>query len=179
MTIKTPRYLLVGAGLFAQKTYIPRLQELDERGRAKLMAIVEVYGNEHLRPLYSHLPLSKQQCPQEYLELDLMIRRLRIDCVIISTEPFAHKSDGLRALEKGLNVITDKSIITRKGACTVKVRRVGLLMTLKSYRMHMTNFRVGSRPASQSSVTASHLARTRSLLGGTGLQSPAGGLSHV
>jgi predicted dehydrogenase len=72
------------------------------------MAIVEVYGNEHLRPLYSHLPLSKQQFPQEYFELDLMIRRLRIDCVIISAEPFAHKSYGLRALEKGLNVITDK-----------------------------------------------------------------------
>jgi predicted dehydrogenase len=126
MTIKTPRYLLVGAGLVAQKTYIPRLQELDEKGRAKLMAIVEVYGNEHLRSLYSHLPLSKQQCPQEYLELDLMIRRLRIDCVIISTEPFAHKSYGLRALGKGLNVITDKPIITRKGAYSSKSAASGI-----------------------------------------------------
>jgi predicted dehydrogenase len=124
MTIKTPRYLLVGAGLFAQNSYIPHLQQLDEKGRAKLMAIVEVYGNEHLRPLYSDLeflfvpPFETTMPSSVHIELDLMIHRLRIDCVIISTDPLSHKAYGLWALKKGLNVIMDKPITTRKQACT-------------------------------------------------------------
>jgi hypothetical protein len=124
MTIKIPRYLLVGAGLFAQKTYIPHLQHLDRQGRAKLVAAVEVYGNEHLRPLYSDLEFlfvpsfETAMPPRVHFELDLIIQRLEIDCVIISTEPLAHKAYGLWALGNGLNVIMDKPITTRRQACT-------------------------------------------------------------
>ncbi|OQD81358.1 hypothetical protein PENANT_c028G08921 [Penicillium antarcticum] len=56
--------------------------------------------------------------PRVQFQLDWMIHRLTIDCVIISTEPVAHKAYGLWAMEQGLNVIMDKPITARKHACT-------------------------------------------------------------
>jgi hypothetical protein len=142
-----------------QKTYIPHLQQLEEKGRAKLMAIVEVDGNEHLRPSYSHLeflfvaPFETMMPSGVHLELELTIHGLRIDYEMISTKPLAHKSYGLRTLEKGLNVITDKSIITRKGACTSKSAASGIAEDFEELQNAYDELQSRSRPASRSSVT--------------------------
>ena len=46
-------------------------------------------------------------------DLDLLIDRLNIDCVIISTDPLSHKAYGMWAMETELNVIMDKPTPTR------------------------------------------------------------------
>ncbi|KAL5355131.1 hypothetical protein BJX96DRAFT_181136 [Aspergillus floccosus] len=124
-----PRFMLIGAGPFAQKTYIPYLKTLEEDGRARLMAIVEVHGMEDtVRKVtrrefpdicYFFVPAFTTSIPRVvYNRLSDVVSQLHIDCVIISTEPLAHTAYGLWALEQGLNVIMDKPISMRKGACT-------------------------------------------------------------
>ena len=50
-------------------------------------------------------------------QLTEVVERLKIDCIIISTEPECHKPYGLWAVSLGLHVIMDKPITTRRDAC--------------------------------------------------------------
>ncbi|KAL4892716.1 hypothetical protein BDV59DRAFT_208165 [Aspergillus ambiguus] len=132
-----PRFLLIGAGLFAQKTYIPYIKALEKDDRARLMAIVEVHGMEDtVRGITryafpdTHLffvpPFTSSMPDVVDVSLSQIASHLKIDCVIISTEPLAHTAYGLWALDQGLNVIMDKPISTRKGVCTDENAALGI-----------------------------------------------------
>ncbi|KAI9367764.1 hypothetical protein BJX61DRAFT_526982 [Aspergillus egyptiacus] len=121
---KMPRYLLIGAGLFAQQTYIPFLRSIEDDDRAKLVGVVEVHDQEAtvrastltLFPVLDLLfvpqftktmPLAVEEALTHFAE------HMEIDCAIISTESRAHKAYGLWALRQGHHVIMDKPITTR------------------------------------------------------------------
>ena len=121
----TPRFLLIGVGPHAKRTYIPHLRGLETDGRAKLVAAVDIQQNKHALTEYQ-----RKVCPEveflfvpfftldmsleTMLELKLLVARLRISCVIISTEPLAHRAYGLWALSQKLNIIMDKPVTTRR-----------------------------------------------------------------
>lgn len=129
ITPDTVRFLLVGAGPHAKRTYIPHLQEFAKKGQAVLLAIVDVEGNEEFVTAHQ-----QQVCPTVELmfvpsftlempptakqRLKQLVTRLEVSVIIISTEPLAHRAYGLWAISEGLNVIMDKPISTRPGCCT-------------------------------------------------------------
>ncbi|KAH7309182.1 hypothetical protein B0I35DRAFT_398580 [Stachybotrys elegans] len=125
-TTKEPaRFLLVGVGPHAKRIYIPHLKTLEADGRAKLVCAVDIEQNEEAITEYRNkvapdvelffVPFFSGAMPESVgLSLNNLIARLKIDCVVISTEPLAHKSYGLWAISQGLNIIMDKPITTRK-----------------------------------------------------------------
>ncbi|UKZ89800.1 uncharacterized protein TrAFT101_004841 [Trichoderma asperellum] len=119
------RFLLVGVGPHAKRIYIPHLKTLEGDGRAKLVCAVDVEENaeaitEHRNKAFPEaelffVPFFSGAMPENVsLSLANLAARLKIDCVIISTEPLAHKSYGLWAISRGLHVIMDKPITVRK-----------------------------------------------------------------
>ncbi|RYP52803.1 hypothetical protein DL768_002052 [Monosporascus sp. mg162] len=142
-TVTTPkkgqatRFLLVGLGPCAKRTHAKQLVFLKKAGRAELVCAIDVeskreelvqYRDDHfpevelvfVAPFTTHMP-------QELTaELNQLLRRLRVDCVIISTEPQSHKAYGLWALDQGLNIIMDKPVTTRKGAITDMAEACGI-----------------------------------------------------
>lgn len=119
------RFLLVGVGPHAKRIYIPHLKTLEADGRAKLVCAVDVENNAAPITEYRDnnipdadlffVPFFSGAMPESVaLSLKNLVERLKIDCVIISTEPLAHKSYGLWAIDQGLHVIMDKPITTRK-----------------------------------------------------------------
>ncbi|EPE26982.1 Cytochrome P450 [Glarea lozoyensis ATCC 20868] len=123
------RYLLIGVGPHAKRIYIPHLNELEKEGRARLVCAVDCQGNEQIITEYrdricasvelAFVPFFTDGMPKSVSEqLSALAHRLRVSCVIISTEPLAHKAYGLWAVSQGFNVIMDKPITTQKGVTT-------------------------------------------------------------
>lgn len=59
-------------------------------------------------------------------ELKNLVARLRIDCVIVSTEPQAHKAYCLWAMDAMLDIIVDKPITARKHVVTDMTEACGI-----------------------------------------------------
>ena len=80
---------------------------------------MEKYAAEHLPGIELTLvPFFRQVMPRDVEnQLNEVVYRLQIDCVIVSTEPECHKPYGLWAVRLGLHVIMDKPITTRMNAC--------------------------------------------------------------
>ncbi|KAJ0303933.1 hypothetical protein COL5a_010852 [Colletotrichum fioriniae] len=125
------KFLLVGAGAHAKRTYIPHLKTLREEGRAYLKVVVDI---ERCKDRVEDLLFTKGMAPDAELvlvpaydgpmpvdvaaRLNEVVARTGVTCAVISTEPLAHKSYGLWAVSAGLNIIMDKPISTRNGAVT-------------------------------------------------------------
>ncbi|KAI0192136.1 hypothetical protein F4808DRAFT_379246 [Astrocystis sublimbata] len=156
-------FLLIGVGPHAQRTYIPHLGELEQRGEVTFGAVVDVKGKQDvveatlqttgLSPEVILVePFSMDMPEHVSRQLDDAVTRLNISVVVVSTEPLAHKAYGLWALSKGLNVIMDKPISARVGSCSETEAAYGLaqdyLDLLKEYnklqRQKSTIFLVNS-----------------------------------
>ncbi|KAK8109436.1 Cytochrome P450 monooxygenase [Apiospora kogelbergensis] len=122
------RFLLIGVGPHAKRTYIPHLKALQAEGRATLVAALDVQENEQSITEYmqetnpdvelAFVPFFTTDMPTYVAQkLTLMAARLEVSFVIVATEPLAHTPYGLWALSAGLNVIMDKPISTRRDAC--------------------------------------------------------------
>ncbi|MCJ1245649.1 hypothetical protein MMC30_002853 [Trapelia coarctata] len=127
--ITKARFLLVGIGPHAKRTFIKHLNVLNEEGRAELVAAVDVIPNRAKTEEYAALnfpgpelvfvPMFRDPMPKHVAaQLNMIVARLRVDCVIISAEPECHKAYGLWAISQGLHVIMDKPITTRRHAVT-------------------------------------------------------------
>ncbi|KAI9857194.1 MAG: hypothetical protein M1813_008556 [Trichoglossum hirsutum] len=126
---KPIRFLLIGVGPFAKRTYVPHLKSLEEAGRAMLVAAVEVEESKQALTEYqmrvcptvelAFVPFFTVNMPATTsFELKCLVTRLGISCVIISTEPLAHRAYGLWALSLELDIIMDKPVTTRQSAIT-------------------------------------------------------------
>ncbi|KAF2174826.1 hypothetical protein K469DRAFT_724959 [Zopfia rhizophila CBS 207.26] len=123
------RFLLIGLGPHAKRTYIPHLKAFESEGRATLVAAVDVQENQQSITEYQQktcpnvelhfVPFFTTDMPAYVaLKLTHLAIRLRVSFVIIATEPLAHTAYGLWALSSGLNIIMDKPISTRRDVCT-------------------------------------------------------------
>ena len=123
------RFLLIGVGPHAKRTYIPHLKALEQEGRAKLVAAVDVQENQQSVTEYQQktcpsvelhfVPFFTTEMPTYVaVKLSQLATRLNVSFIIIATEPLAHTAYGVWALSAGLNIIMDKPVSTRKNVCT-------------------------------------------------------------
>ncbi|ORY06124.1 hypothetical protein BCR34DRAFT_666675 [Clohesyomyces aquaticus] len=121
------RFLLVGVGPHAKRTFIKHLKVLKGEGKAELVAAIDVIPNQARTEEYAarefpgpeliFVPMFRDPMPPSVsVQLDEVVTRLQVDCVIISAEPECHKAYGLWAIRHGLHVIMDKPITVRRNA---------------------------------------------------------------
>jgi predicted dehydrogenase len=118
--------LLVGLGPHARRTYATHLLEQGRRYTARLSAIVELAS---VRPATEAFcrergisaervyvePFTAREMPAEvWARLDTLVVGHRINAMICSTEPLAHHTYLEYGLRRGLNVLTDKPLTTRR-----------------------------------------------------------------
>jgi predicted dehydrogenase len=122
------KLLLIGCGPHAKRIYLPMLRQLQDRGSVKLELVAEL---ESQREAAMAAVSRWFEVPPELLgapvfgrprtmpvafrrRLDEAVARHGIEAVIISTAPLAHLQYALWAAEKGLHVLMDKPISTRR-----------------------------------------------------------------
>lgn len=121
---KMPRFLLIGIGPHARRTYIPHLKAFQSEGKAQLVCAVDLetialeigdYRDKVFPELeLQYVPRFTTDMPLSVAhQLESLVARLEIDCIIIATEPLAHKAYGMWALDQGLHIIMDKPVSTR------------------------------------------------------------------
>lgn len=131
------RFLIVGLGPFAKRSYVPRLQSLTAARRAALVAAVDVEDNRRDLEQYRRatcpdaefvfVPCFTTEMPRDVSSmLTRLVERLQVSCVIISTEPLAHCAYGLWALGLGLNIVMDKPVSTRHSAVSSLDQATGI-----------------------------------------------------
>ncbi|UPX11659.1 uncharacterized protein EKO05_0002253 [Ascochyta rabiei] len=138
-----PRFLLVGVGPFAIRSYLPRLKSLEAEGRASLVAAVDLEqkrcGLEKLRQTkfpsteFVYVAPFTTNMPEPIaLKLTELVLRLQVTCVIISTEPLSHRVYGNWALGLGLKILMDKPISTREWVVADLEQAKGIAEDFKS-----------------------------------------------
>ncbi|MES2931165.1 MAG: Gfo/Idh/MocA family oxidoreductase [Patescibacteria group bacterium] len=131
--------LMVGFGPHAQRIHFPAIQKNGAEFNAYVAAIVELQSKEEdvrsyiaglslaVEPELLFLPDSQagSELSQAFRsKLDLYVQTLGISAVIIATEPLAHIPYARWALKKGLHVLMDKPISTKKNAsCDIAAAR--------------------------------------------------------
>ncbi|KAM3420961.1 hypothetical protein BST61_g4193 [Cercospora zeina] len=131
------RFMLVGIGPHAKRTYVKHLKALKAEGRGEIVAAVDVTSNKQLLEQYAAenlpdveltlVPYFREFMPTTVQEqLTRVVQELKVDCVIVSTDPECHKPYALWAVELGLHVIMDKPISTRSDACNDPAQAIGI-----------------------------------------------------
>ncbi len=117
--------LLIGLGPHARRTYLPHLMRLVPEMGARLAGVVELETrrNETAEILRANRTIASQCFVKSFTgdlpdgvqrQLDSMVAELQINAVIISTEPLVHRAYLEWALDRGLNVLVDKPLTTRR-----------------------------------------------------------------
>lgn len=125
MPVSHANVLLIGCGPHAKRIYVPALRKLEEKGLAKLQAVVELEETKNITNDYFQGDDIKQlyvkRLSSDYLlsdeieqELNNIVQSEAIDAVIIATEPLSHMQYGLWAAKKKLHVLMDKPISTHE-----------------------------------------------------------------
>lgn len=119
--------LLIGMGHQAKGTYITAFTSIKKKCNLNLLAVVDLKNNENAINMYMrNMGFSEYSCfvaaPEREMgeefwisekfkkELDEVVERLRINAVIVSTDPMCHFAYTEWALKKGLNVLIDKPL---------------------------------------------------------------------
>jgi len=117
--------LLIGLGPHARRTYLPHLTKLGRELRARLVGVVELESRrDETVSVCRQRGAEAAACfvnsfgramPEETRrQLDAMVAELEINAVIISTEPLVHRAYLDWALDRGLHVLVDKPLTTRR-----------------------------------------------------------------
>ncbi|KAK5988356.1 hypothetical protein PT974_12507 [Cladobotryum mycophilum] len=133
------RFMVIGVGPHAKRTFIKHLRVLKDEGKGELAAAVDIIPNRESIESYAEtamlgaelffVPMFREEMPKAVAsQLDSAVKRLAIDCAIISTEPECHKAYGLWAMRLGLHVIMDKPVTTRRDAVT-DIKQAAAIMT--------------------------------------------------
>ena len=117
--------MLIGLGPHARRTYLPHLMRLGPEMGARLAAVVELETrrNESAEILRANRAIATQCFVKSFTgdlpdgvqrQLDKMVKELQINAMIISTEPLVHRAYLDWAIDRGLNVLVDKPLTTRR-----------------------------------------------------------------
>lgn len=126
--------ILIGCGPHSKRVYLPAIEKLDS---ARISLIIELNSqkDEVAKVLNTYNVTNTyftewfdDKLPQIMIDyLDNHIQTHNVTGVIISTEPLIHKAYSKWALSKGLNILLDKPITTRKNVVTEISQAVGIL----------------------------------------------------
>jgi Oxidoreductase family, NAD-binding Rossmann fold len=117
--------LLIGAGMYARRTYIPQLAHQINNKDYKIVCGLDIFSQkDSIQAHFEHESIDIQMyytsdttisnTISETLEVQLrnIVETHKINSVIISTEPLAHFKYAKWALNSGLHVLMDKPITT-------------------------------------------------------------------
>lgn len=126
--------ILIGCGPHAKRIYLPAIQNIKE---AKISLIIELDDQKnsvgHVIEKYGHIETYftkwfEDTLPEKLIAyLDNHIQKYNIEGVIIATEPLIHKAYSKWALSRGLNILLDKPITTRKNVVSDINQAKGIL----------------------------------------------------
>jgi predicted dehydrogenase len=126
--------ILIGCGPHAKRVYLPAIQNIEG---AKISLIVELVDEkksvQDIIEKYGHVetyftPWFEETLPEKLIVfLDDHIQNFNIEGVIIATEPLIHKAYSKWALSRGLNILLDKPITTRKNVVSDINQAQGIL----------------------------------------------------
>jgi hypothetical protein len=119
--------MLAGVGPHARRFYLPAIAELGPRHGVRLVAAVELEaGHAAAARALAENGLAAEILTVERFEaemptaarqaLDRIADRLRPQALIVATDPLSHRPYVLWALGRGMDVLLDKPITTRRGA---------------------------------------------------------------
>jgi hypothetical protein len=126
--------ILIGCGPHAKRVYLPAMDSLEN---TKISLVVdldcqqEVVGNTLEN--YTSCETYFTEWFDEVLPQDLVhflnhhVHKYNVEGVIIATEPLVHKAYSAWALKKGLNILLDKPITTRKNVVSDISQAKGVL----------------------------------------------------
>ena len=126
--------IMIGCGPHAKRVYVPAIQKL-EGARVSLIielnnqqeSVGDVLGKYGKCDTY-FTEWFEESLPQHMIDyLDHHIETNNVEGVIISTEPLIHKAYSVWALSKGLNILLDKPITTRKNVVSEMTQAKGIL----------------------------------------------------
>ncbi|MFO0878130.1 MAG: Gfo/Idh/MocA family oxidoreductase [Gemmataceae bacterium] len=119
--------LLAGVGPHARRFYLPAIAALGPRHGVGLAAVVELEAGRAsatralqetgLSAEVLTVPRFETELPAEARQtLDAAADRLRPAALVIATDPLSHRPYTLWALQRGMDVLLDKPITTRRNA---------------------------------------------------------------
>jgi len=126
--MKHLRFLLIGLGPHSKRIYLPFIKENGQKLSLSIALGVDVKEKkEQAQNIINQVGVNIEQLefvprfshtmPDEVKKLlSTRVHELKIDAVIIATEPSAHKAYALWAMELGLPVLMDKPLSTRAHA---------------------------------------------------------------
>ncbi len=123
--------LLIGIWPHSRRTYIPLLNGHKDTYNISLCWIIDLASKRE--EIQDYLEKEKVECekvffdPQDFIisdwqkelnnlqleQLTSLVKKYKINAVIIATEPLSHKTYALRALDNWLHIIMDKPVSTR------------------------------------------------------------------
>lgn len=115
----------IGFGPHAKRVYGPALQKYSKEFNTELSLVVdlkqqeqnvrEYFKNNLLKPEFLFIDPFEGEIPLDIEKyLSKFVDKNRVRAVIISTEPLSHFAYAKWALQKGLNILMDKPVTTRK-----------------------------------------------------------------
>lgn len=126
--------ILIGCGPHSRRVYLPAIKKLKE---AKISLIVELGSQEEtvsdILDKYGNCETYftewfEETLPQKMVDyLDHHIQTNSVEGVIIATEPLIHMAYSKWALSKGLNILLDKPITTRKNVVSEMTQAKGII----------------------------------------------------
>jgi predicted dehydrogenase len=126
--------ILIGCGPHAQRVYLPAIQKIEG---SEISLIVELDQQKELirkvlkEDFYGDTYFTEwfeDRLPDKLFNyLELHIQKNNVEAVIIATEPLIHKAYAKWALSKGLNILLDKPITTRRNVVSEITQAEGIL----------------------------------------------------
>ena len=124
--------ILVGVGPHSKRIYLPLIKKYKDKFDINLKAVVDISKNKE--KIHNYLKNSGIKAEQYYVDYDLdceylmnskdsenlknMLKKHKIDAMILATDPLAHKAYIDFALGNGINILMDKPITSEINAST-------------------------------------------------------------
>lgn len=124
--------LLVEVGPHSKRIYLPLIKKYKDKYNINLKIIVDIEKNK--KELHNYLKKNDFEIEEYYVNynidkeyhinnedlenLNKLVRKYKINAMILATDPLAHKSYMDFALENGINILMDKPVTTEIDAST-------------------------------------------------------------
>ncbi len=124
--------LLVGVGPHSKRIYLPLIKKYKEKYNITLKIIVDIEKNK--KELHEYLKNNSFEVEEYYVNYNInkeyhiekkdfenlyyLVKKYKIDAMILATDPLAHKAYIDFALENGINILMDKPVTTEIDAST-------------------------------------------------------------
>ena len=144
---KENNIMLIGCGPHAKRIYIPLIEKYNNKYKLFLKVIIDIKKNEEsLIKLVKAKDYPIELCffdynmknefrlnIQENNILENLVKKHKINTIIISSDPLSHKTYIDFAIKHGIHVLMDKPITTEINASTNETQAKKIMVDYKAY----------------------------------------------